>query len=125
ESLWVNHTTGTPSGSTPTGIQWAQIKVTGGTINTTPVQQQIFNNGPDGLNRFMGSLAVDRVGNMAVGYTASSAIVAPDFRSAGRLSTDPANTLPQTEVTMLPSITRRVQFGNCGSSACTTSGHSS
>src|SRR5438876_3730756 len=71
ESLWVNHTTGTPSGSTPTGIQWAQINVTGGRINTTPVQQQIFNNGPDGLNRFMGSLAVDRVGNMAVGYTAS------------------------------------------------------
>src|SRR6266446_3283624 len=50
ESLWVNHTTGTPSASTPTGIQWAQINVTGGTINTTPVQQQIFNNGPDGLN---------------------------------------------------------------------------
>src|SRR6266446_5396003 len=118
ESLWVNHTTGTPSGSTPTGIQWAQINVTGGTINTTPVQQQIFNNGPDGLNRFMGSLAVDRVGNMAVGYTASSSTVAPDIRYAGRLSTDPANTLPQTEVTMLPSITRSVQFGICGSSVC-------
>src|SRR5437899_4249344 len=119
ESLWVNHTTGTPSGSTPTGIQWAQINVTGGTINTTPVQQQIFNNGPDGLNRFMGSLAVDRVGNMAVGYTASSSTVAPDIRYAGRLSADPANTLPQTEVTMLPSVTRSVQFGSCGSSTCT------
>ena len=119
ESLWVNHTTGTPSASTPTGIQWAQINVTGGTINTTPVQQQIFNNGPDGLNRFMGSLAVDRVGNMAVGYTASSSTIAPDIRYAGRLSTDPANTLSQTEVTMLPSVTRSVQSGDCGGSTCT------
>src|SRR6202011_6267225 len=71
ESLWVNHTVG-PAGSgwvgTPTGIQWAQINVTGGTINTTPVQEQIYNNGVDGLNRFMGSLAVYHVGKMAVGY---------------------------------------------------------
>src|SRR5438128_5519152 len=33
ESLWVNQTTGSPSSSTPTGIQWAQINVTGGNIN--------------------------------------------------------------------------------------------
>ena len=62
ESLWVNHTTGTASASTPTGIQWAQINVTGATIVTTPVQQQIYNNGADGLNRFIGALAVDKPG---------------------------------------------------------------
>ena len=89
ESLWVNHTTGTASASTPTGIQWAQINVTGGTVVTTPVQQQIYNNGADGINRFMGSLAVDRQGNMALGYTASSSSVAPDIRYAGRLAGDP------------------------------------
>jgi hypothetical protein len=119
ESLWVNHTTGTASASTPTGIQWAQINVTGGTVSTTPVQQQIFNNGADGLNRFMGSLAVDKDGNMALGYTASSSSVAPDIRYVGRLSTDTLNTLPQTEITMLPSVTRSVQAGNCGGSPCT------
>ena len=114
ESLWVNHTTGTVAASTPTGIQWAQINVTGATINTTPVQQQIFNNGADGLNRFMGALAVDHDGNMALGYSASSASVAPDIRYAGRLSTDPLNALPQTEVTLLPAVTRSVQTGSCG-----------
>ena len=119
ESLWVNHTTGTPSSSTPTGIQWAQINVTGGNIVTTPVQEQIFNNDVDGMNRFMGSLAVDHVGNMAVGYSASSSTVAPDIRYAGRLATDPLNSLPQTEVTMLPGITTSVQSGNCGSGICT------
>src|SRR5437660_3240009 len=60
ESLWVNHTTGVPNASTPTGIEWAQINVTGGNVSTSPVQEQIFNNGVDGLNRFMRSLAVYR-----------------------------------------------------------------
>src|SRR5256714_1791429 len=53
ESLWVNHTTGLPNASTPTGIEWAQINITGGNVSTSPVQEQIFNNGVDGLNRFM------------------------------------------------------------------------
>src|SRR5205807_3296073 len=77
-----------------------------------------FNNGVDALNRFMGSLAVDRVGNMAVGYTASSSTVAPDIRYAGRLVSDPSGTLPQTEVSMLPSVTRSVQFGTCSGTTC-------
>jgi len=119
ESLWVQHTTGTASTSTPTGIQWAQINVTGGTIATTPVQQQIFNNGADGVNRFMGSMAVDKQGNVALGYTASSSSVAPDIRYVGRLVGDPLNQLPQAETTMLPGVTRSVQTGNCGGSACT------
>jgi hypothetical protein len=120
ESLWVNHTTGPATGvNTPTGIQWAQIDVTGGTINTTPVQEQIYNNAADGLNRFIGALAVDHVGNMALGYTAESVSVAPDIRYAGRLSADTPNTLLQSEVTMLPSVTRSVQTGNCGGSPCT------
>ena len=121
ESLWVQHTTGKAgaSTSTPTGVQWAQINVTGGTIVTTPVQEQIFNNGLDGLNRFMGSMAVDGSGNVALGYTTSSSSVAPDIRYVGRLKTDPLNQLPQSETTMLPSVTRSMQTGNCGSSACT------
>ncbi|MFN0278126.1 MAG: hypothetical protein ACKVRN_05925 [Pyrinomonadaceae bacterium] len=114
ESLWVNHTTGTASAATPVGIQWAQINVTGTTVNTTPVQQQIYNNAADGINRFMGALAVDKQGNMAIGYTASSSSLAPDIRYAGRLITDPLGTLAQTETTMLPGVTRSVQTGNCG-----------
>jgi hypothetical protein len=118
ESLWVQHTVGTASASTPTGIQWAQINVTGGTIATTPVQQQIFNNGADGLNRFMGSMAVDGNGNVALGYTASSSSVAPDIRYVGRLASDPLNQMPRTEVTLLPGVTRSVQTGTCGGGAC-------
>ena len=119
ESLWVNHTTGTTLTSTPTSIQWAQINVTGGTINSNAVQQQIYNNNSDGISRLSGALAVDKLGNMALGYTAVSSTVAPDIRYAGRLVTDPMNALPQSEVSMLSGVTRSVQTGNCGGAPCT------
>jgi hypothetical protein len=97
ESLWVSHSAGT----TPNSIQWAQINVTGGTINTTPVQQQIYGNlSSDGLYRWIPSLAVDRQGNMMLGYSASSASVFPSIRYNGRLATDTPNTLPQGEVVL-------------------------
>lgn len=111
ESLWVNHTTGTTAASSPVGIQWAQINVTGTTVNTTPVQQQIYNNGADGLHRFMGSMAVDKQGNMALGYTAANSTTHPDIRYAGRLVGDTLGTLPQTETSMLPGVTRSSQSG--------------
>jgi hypothetical protein len=119
ESLWVQHTVGTASAATPTGIQWAQLNVTGGTVITAPVQEQIFNNGADGLNRFMGSLAVDRQGNAALGYSVSSSALAPDIRYVGRLAADSPNQMPRTETTLLPGVTRSVATGNCGGAACT------
>jgi hypothetical protein len=119
ESLWVQHTVGTASASTPTGIQWAQIDVSAGTVNTTPVQQQIFNNGADGLNRFMGSMAVDQNGDVALGYSVSSASLAPDIRYVGRLAGDPLGQMPRGETTLLGGVTRSVQTGTCGPSTCT------
>ncbi len=119
ESLWVQHTVGTASTSTPTGIQWAQIDVSGGTVNTTPVQQQIFNNGGDGLNRFMGSMAVDQNGDAALGYSVSSASLAPDIRFVGRLVGDPLGQMPRSETTLLGGVTRSVQTGTCGGGKCT------
>ena len=115
ESLWVTHPVGTASGTT--AMQWAQLDVTGGTIVTTPLQQQIH--APDAtLYRFMGSLAVDRQGNMALGYTTSNG-TAPNFPSiaySGRLATDPPNTLPQTEVQLVAG--GGSQKNSCGSGAC-------
>jgi len=120
ESIWVNHTIRSGASPAPVGIQWAQINVTGGTVVSPPVQQQIYGNlAADGVHRWMGSLAVDSQGNMALGYSASRDTVPPDIRYAGRLSTDPVNTLPQTETTMLPGITRFSQSGNCGGAPCT------
>ena len=48
----------------------------------------------------MGSSVVDNAGNLAVGYSTSSASVFPSIAYAGRLLTDPAGMLSQGEATM-------------------------
>jgi hypothetical protein len=117
ESLWVNHTVRTGANPAPTGIQWAQINVTGGTIFSPPVQQQIYGNlGTDGVHRWMGSLAVDKDGNMALGYSAASASLNPAIRYNGRLATDALNSLPQGEATLQAG--GGSQSGNCGGTTC-------
>ena len=60
ESLWASNTVCTDATCTgPTGVRWYQFDVTGGTFPATPVQQQTWTNGNDGLCRFMPSIAVD------------------------------------------------------------------
>ncbi len=117
ESLWVAHTFRS-SASGPTGIQWAQIDVTGGTVSTAPVQQQKYDPA-DALYRWMPSLAVDGQGNMAVGYSTSNATVPnyPSIAYSGRLAGDAANTLPQTETVLIAGGSS--QTGTCGGAACT------
>jgi hypothetical protein len=96
ESLWVVHNVQDTGGTVRP--QWAQINVTGATIATTPVQQQIY--APDSmLHRWMGSIAADRQGNVALGYSTSNG-TSPNFPSiaySGRLATDPPNSLSQSE----------------------------
>ncbi len=115
ESLWLAHTVRASSASN-TGIQWLQLNVTGGTVVTTAVQQQLYF--PDStLYRFMPSLAVDGSGNMAVGYSAASASTFPSIRYSGRLASDPLNTLPQGEAILING--GGSQSTNCGGSPCT------
>jgi hypothetical protein len=117
ESLWVNHTVRTGISPAPAGIQWAQINVTGGSISASPVQQQIYGNlAADGLNRWMGSLAVDKSGNMAIGYSAANAANNPSIRFNGRLSTDAAGSLGG-EATMITGGGSQ-GAGSCSAGTC-------
>ncbi len=84
----------------PSAIRWYQFDVTGGTFPDTPVQQQDWSNGDDGLWRFMPSIAVDANGNVAIGYSVSSQSIFPGIRYAGRRPTDPLNDLSQGEAIM-------------------------
>lgn len=120
ESLWVNHTTRTTTTSTaPVGIQWAQINVTLGSVVTTPVQQQRYGDTSGttstGVNRWMGSLAVDKAGNMALGYSAGNATCCPSIRYAGRIAGDGLGTL-QPEATLIAGTGS--QTNTCGTGTC-------
>jgi hypothetical protein len=112
ESLWVVHNVQSAGGVVIP--QWAQLNVTGGTVATTPVQQQIYQ--PDiTLYRWMGSIAADKDGNAALGYSTSNATNPnfPSIKYSGRLAGDPLNTLPQTETALVAGAGSQVN--NCGS----------
>ena len=98
ESIYAAHTVNNnQNGTGPTAIRWYQFNVTGNTIPAAPAQQQTFNNAADGLWRFMPSIAVDGKGDMVIGYSESSSATEPAIAYAGRLASDPANTLAQGE----------------------------
>ena len=97
ESLWADQTTMLNFPNGPTAVSWYQFDVTGGVFPATPVQQQEWTNGGDGLWRWMSSIAVDAAGNTAIGYATSSDSIFPGIRYAGRLASDPPGNLAQGE----------------------------
>ena len=116
ESLWNSHTVGTaPLNATQSGVRYYEVRVTGGAVAANATQA--FTYSPDAaLNRFMPSVAVDRAGNMAIGYSTSSAAIMPAIKYAGRLAGDPLNTITQTEQTLIQG--KGTQTGNCGTTSC-------
>jgi hypothetical protein len=102
ESVWIARSIRTGDANSPFGIDWAQLNVTGGTIAAAPIQRQLYGNlGNDGIYRWMPSLAVDKDGNMALGYSASKAAMHPEIRYNGRLAAiSPLGTLDQGETTL-------------------------
>lgn len=109
ESMVFNHTVDV-DGTDRAGIRWYEIRRTN---NTWSIQQQgTFS--PDSTNRWMGSMAMDQSGNIAVGYNVSSSTVNPGIRYTGRLTTDDSGLL-QTEMTIfdgLGSQTTSNRFGD-------------
>jgi hypothetical protein len=123
ESLWADHTIilNDPNGPTATAIRWYQFDVTGGNFPATPIQQEDWSNGNDGLWRWMPSIAVDQNGNTAIGYSTSSENTFPSIRYAGRLATDPLNDLSQGEAIMTDGHGSQTgSFGRWGDYTMTT-----
>ncbi|MBA3964055.1 MAG: hypothetical protein H0X40_19450, partial [Chthoniobacterales bacterium] len=67
---------------------------------------------PDSDWRWMGSIAMDGQGNMALGYSASSPTIHPQIRYTGRMSTDPLGTLPLGEGHIKDGNGSQVSTGN-------------
>jgi len=93
ESLAVNHSVVAGSGG---GVRWYEIQNPSG----TPVVAQQSTFAPDSNYRWMGSIAMDQAGDMALGYSVSSGSLSPSVRFTGRVPTDPASTM-ETEVNIV------------------------
>ena len=96
ESLVLNHTVDA-DGTDHAGIRWYELR----NLSTTPTVFQAGTYAPDADHRWMGSIAMDAGGNIALGFSVSSSATYPSIRYVGRLVGDPLGTLPQTEVTLM------------------------
>ena len=110
ESLWLVHTI---SSGGVAAVRWYEVRNPNGTPSI--YQQSTFQ--PDTLYRWMSSLAVDILGNMALGYSTASSSLNPEIRYAGRLAGDTLNTLGQGEGTIISG--GGAQNNTCGIGACT------
>ncbi|MGH8093677.1 MAG: hypothetical protein ACREIF_09420 [Chthoniobacterales bacterium] len=106
ESLVGNFTV---SASSVAGIRWFELRgVTSGPV--TVYQQSTYQ--PDTTWRWMGSAAMDGAGNLAIGFSASSSTINPQIRYAGRLATDPLNSLGQGEAHLFDGTGSQTGTGN-------------
>lgn len=92
------------------GMRWWEIR----SPNSSPVIYQEGTYAPaDGVNRWMGSIAMDSDGNMGLGYSVSNATtVFPGIRYTGRLAGDPLGTMPQGEGVMIAGAGSQTGGGN-------------
>lgn len=90
------------------GVRWYELRDPGGT--PTIYQQGTY--APDGNYRWMGSVAMDQSGNMALGYSVSSSSMYPSIAITGRYPTDPLGTLQGENIiwngsgSQLPNLSR-------------------
>ena len=92
ESLVVNHSV---TAGSSVGVRWYELRSPGGT--PTVYQQSTY--APDANFRWMGSIAMDRVGDIALGYSVSSSTMVPAIRYTGRVPTDQLGTM-ETETSI-------------------------
>lgn len=96
QSLYASHTV-KADGVDRAGVRWYELRDSG---SGWAINQQSTYAPADGLYRWMSSIAADKDGNIAMGYSVSSSGMYPAIRYAGRLAADPANTLAQGETTL-------------------------
>src|SRR5215213_1138090 len=94
ESLVVNHSV---TAGSSVGLRWYELRNPNG--NPTIFQQGTY--APDSAYRWMGSVAMDHVGNIGLGYSVSSSTTHPGIRYTGRLAGDPLGTMTQGEGTVI------------------------
>lgn len=94
ESIMLSHTVNTFTFASPQTLnqaapRWYEVRLPGG----VPTISQQGTYSPDSDHRWMGSVAMDNSGNIALGYSKSSTTTLPEIDVVGRLSTDAPGTL--------------------------------
>ncbi len=91
EALLVNHSVN--PGAVAAGARWYELRpASGGTTGVTVYQQSTYAPN-DGLSRWLGSIASDKNGNIAMGYSTTSSSAYPSINYSYRTPADTLNRL--------------------------------
>lgn len=80
------------------GIRWFELRKAG--ADPWSLHQE-GTYAPDEQHRWVGSIAMDGAGNIALGYSLSSSSIFPGIHYTGRLVSDPPGTLPEAETALV------------------------
>jgi len=95
QSMVVCHTI--DAGSSRAGMRWYEVRKPAATWT---LYQEGTYAPADGLERWMGSIAINAAGHMALGYSVSSSGMFPAIRYTGRYATDPIGQMTIPEETI-------------------------
>jgi hypothetical protein len=96
ESMVVTHSITGPNGGG--GLRWYELRLD---ANREPYLYQQRTYAPDSLYRWLGSAALDKNGNIGIGYSYGGTATYPGQRFAARLATDPLGTLGFMETVLV------------------------
>ncbi len=96
QTLVGNHTVDA-DGTDHAGVYWFELRNIG--TGWDMYQEGVY--APDSDNRWMGSIAMDQSGNIALGYSVSSSSTYPSIRYDGRLDGDPLGQMTQGEAEII------------------------
>ncbi len=94
ESLVTTHSV---TAGSSVGVRWYELRMQSG--NPTLFQSGTY--APDGNYRWMGSAAMDRSGDIGLGFSVSSSSIHPSIAYTGRLAADATGTMAQGESTVI------------------------
>ncbi len=112
EALVVNHSIQQPGAlrDGPLGVRWYELRDPNGAVAV--YQQGTF--APDSNSRWMGSMAMDSMGNIALGFSVAGDATPPGLRYTGRMRSEPMGRMENEEVIVNGSGVQQDGFGQWG-----------
>ena len=118
QSIVLSFITDATNGQNQSAIRWMELRKSG-MEDYTIYQEGTY--APDGLDRYMSSIAIDKFGNIALGYNVSSLDMYVGLRYTGRLANDPLGEMTFEEFNVVDGLGAINNGGRFGDYAQTVS----
>ncbi len=117
ESILLNWVVEITNGSQVSGIRWVELRSTNNGGSWSVYQEGTFTDPTGNDSVFMGCIAMDKQGNIGLGYTKTGANTFPSLYYTGRMANDPLGTMTVAEDLVIAgthSVTNNDRYGDYG-----------